>query len=144
MKMVNSVMPDNNTDSIVCLQDYANNGIDYVINIIRTYFPSAPGSLQVVIYFFYSLVVIIFDYVVCSPLLTCYCRMCQLCMVWIWYHLLSIVFVDDSKDLKEIEELVSVLTFSTFSFNYKNHFVCIFKIWKQQSSGNGEKWHFCY
>ncbi|WJX62451.1 hypothetical protein P8452_47446 [Trifolium repens] len=27
-------------------QDYANNGIDYVINIIRTYFPSAPGSLQ--------------------------------------------------------------------------------------------------
>ncbi|WJX57098.1 hypothetical protein P8452_42692 [Trifolium repens] len=37
-------------------QDYANNGIDYVINIVRTYFPSAPGSLQVVIYFFYSLV----------------------------------------------------------------------------------------
>ncbi|WJX57099.1 hypothetical protein P8452_42692 [Trifolium repens] len=27
-------------------QDYANNGIDYVINIVRTYFPSAPGSLQ--------------------------------------------------------------------------------------------------
>jgi hypothetical protein len=72
MKMVNSVMPDNNTDSIVCLQDYANNGIDYVINIIRTYFPSAPGSLQVVIYFFYSLVAIMFAYVVCSPLLTCY------------------------------------------------------------------------
>jgi hypothetical protein len=50
-KMVNSVMPNYNTDLIVWLQDLANSGLDYIIDFIRT--QAGPNSLPVGIFFLY-------------------------------------------------------------------------------------------
>jgi hypothetical protein len=69
--MVNSVLPNDNTDLMVCLQVRTNKALDYIINYIWA--NSVPDSLQVGICFSYSPVVINYAYVVRHPILICYC-----------------------------------------------------------------------
>jgi len=63
--MVNSVLPNDNTDLIVCLQGRTNKALEYIINYIWA--NRVPDSLQVGICFSYSLVVINYVCLCCLP-----------------------------------------------------------------------------